>query len=422
MRNIDISCLRYSKYNNIAYTILRMNYVTQTRKRLILLTSFCNILISLGLGRFLFSLIVPFLHSFYTFSFTQIGTLSSLILLGYLVFSYLGGVFSYRYGYRTVTIISVFTLSSAFFIYYISKNFYLLCFSSFLMGCASATIYINIFPIVHDNFDFGSYGKSMGIILSGAGFGIFGISSIAAFLLEDTSIIFRVWAIAAFLTLLMIPVNSFILRTVDSGVGSKINIGKIGFYKKAWKDLFYNPSFRDITLAYFFYGFSYSSYILAYAAESSLNGSSSHIWMIFGFTSILSAFFWGRLADNNRLNLAAIGNYILTGIALFIAIAFSRVIFLYISSSLFGFCFFGYITLIGVIIIKATKELSSVYMGKITLIHTIGQILGAFGGGFFRDQTSSFRPIFALSFLSLLFSLFVFLMFLSHAKKKDHIV
>lgn len=93
-----------------------MNLARISKK--ILLVGFLNILIAIGFGRFLFPLTVSFLNNFYRFSFTQIGTLASLILLGYLLFSYIGGLASYNFGYRTLIITALGVLAIAFFILY----------------------------------------------------------------------------------------------------------------------------------------------------------------------------------------------------------------------------------------------------------------------------------------------------------------
>lgn len=392
--------------------------------RRILLVGFVNILIALGFGRFLFPLTVSFLNNFYKFTFTQIGTLASLILLGYLLFSYIGGLASYNFGYRTLIITALVVLAVAFFLYYAVSNFYILCFSSFLMGCSSAAIYISIFPISFDSFPTKSYGKNMGFMLSGAGLGILIISVFSELVLQNKSFTFYIWGLAALFTLLIIPLNFFFLPNSKSRFASNRKANKVQHITDQWTKLFTVPSLRNITLAYFFYGFAYAAYlnyILAYAADISCTRSVDLIWMCFGFCSIISAILWGLLVDNNnkRLKFVMFSNYVLTGITIILPVVMPKLLYLYFSVSLFGLCFFGYITIVGGIVVKATQELSSVYMGKITLIHTIAQVLSVFTGGALRDYTGNFTLVFIFSFMSLLVSMCFFILFFLNIKKRS---
>jgi len=395
------------KYNN-------MNSTRISKK--ILLIGFLNILIALGFGRFLFPLAVSFFNNFYRFSFTQIGTLASLILLGYLVFSYIGGLALYKFGYRILIITALEVLAIAFFLYFTVSNFYLLCFSSFLMGCCSAAIYISIFPISFDSFPTKAYGKNMGFMLSGAGLGILAISVFSEFVLQNKSTAFYIWGLAALLTLLISLLNFFFLPNSKPRFASNRNANKVQQITAQWGKLFTVPLLRNITLAYFFYGFAYASYlnyVLAYATDINYAYSVNLIWICFGSCSIISAILWGLLADNNnkKLKFVLFGNYVLTGIAIILPLVIPKLLYLYFSVSLFGLCFFGYITIVGGIVVKATQELSSVYMGKITLIHTIAQILSVFTGGVLRDYTGNFKLVFIFSFTSLLVSIFFFILY-----------
>ena len=55
---------------------MRAESQTASRK-LIVVLGFFNVLTALGLGRFLFSLFVPYLHGAYLYSYSQIGVLGA---------------------------------------------------------------------------------------------------------------------------------------------------------------------------------------------------------------------------------------------------------------------------------------------------------------------------------------------------------
>ena len=398
---------------------------TTSKQRLIIILGFFNIFIALGLGRFLYALIVPYLHTVYLFSYTQIGSIGSFILLGYLVFSYLGGMAAHKFGEKRVIVTSLCVISISFIIFYAAKDFILLCLSGFFMGSAAASIYVSIFPIVHEYFDEETYGKRLGFILSGAGCGIFMISLLALFLSRSSSEsfnIFQVWIACTALACIMMLVNALLLRPSPS-TAQESSAG-LGFnrYAGIWIKILVESDLRNITIAYFFYGIFYSSYlnyIVAYATEIGEETSSILVWMIFGLSSVLSCYFWGKWVDRRETKTVLSYNYGLTSLAILFPLVLKSIVSPFISSLLFGFCFFGYLTIVGGIMVKLTKELSSVYIGKLTLLHAIGQVIGAFFGGLLRDLMGSFFYVFLFSLIALVVSVWFFYRYFVHEGERS---
>ncbi len=371
------------------------------KKKLILVLSFLNIFVALGLGRFLFSLIVPYLHTVYVFAYVQIGTLGSLILLGYMAFSYLGGIANHRIGERLVIIISLAVISVSFSAFYFTRHFLLLCFASFSMGSSAASLYMSIFQLIHEYFDQGIYGRKMGIILAGAGCGILVLSTFALLLTITGSSfnILVVWIASAVMALILVPLNARFLGR--ERLVAKESLRQTSRYISIWRKIFAEPLLRKSTLAYCLYGFSYAgylNYIVAYTEELGSGNFPIIAWMLFGLTSIFSGYIWGKWYDKGKSRTVVNYNYTLTGAAILLPILLRSRVFALISVTFYGFCFFGFITMFGAIILRATEDLSSVYMGKITLIHAGGQVIGAFVGGLLRDLTGSFTAGFVLAF------------------------
>ena len=391
-------------------------------KKMVVVLSFMNVLTALGFGRFLYSLTIPYIHETLKFSFTQIGQIGGFIIFGYLVFSYLGGIISHQFGEKPVALVTLVFLATSFLMFYQFKNFILLCFAAFIMGASAATLYVNIFQTIHKHFDKKEFGRKIGIILSGAGCGIFLISLFVYLLYgKETSInVHLAWVVAAIITIILIPLNAF-LKLEDKEL-PKINKKpkKITQYAKIWKILITDSIFRNLTIAYTLFGFSYASftnYLVAYTSEISNNKMSFVVWIIFGFCSMLSSCFWGRWIDRSKKIQILFYNYAIIVIAITFSVLTKSINGLLISSALFGLCFFGYLTVFGQIIVGKTKELSSVFMGKITLLHASGQILGIYMGGLIRDYTSSFRLVFLIALIVVLMSFFFYYRFFMNAKK-----
>lgn len=386
-----------------------------SRKTFIIVLGFFNIFTALGIGRFLFSLVVPYLHSVYLFSFTRIGTIGGAIILGYLIFSRLGGLAAHKYGEKKVNIISLIFLAGSFFSFYFEKNFTTLSVSAFIMGSASASLYMSLFQMVHSRFHKNELGNKVGLILAGAGCGIAILSTIALYI-SRTNIkidIFSIWLISAFIALLLIPANALIKSTEkQAGLPHRNQPLKEEIhYLQIRRKIFSDGELRNLTLAYGFFGFSYAAYInylVAFSAESGGETVSLTVWILFGISSMVSSYIWGKWVDRKGGYRILYFNYLFISIAILLPILFSSRGNIYLSALLFGLCFFGYITVFSRIIVLKTKTLSSVFMGRITLIHAAGQVAGVFLGGYIRDTFGSFRPVFFTSLLVLGLSVFFF--------------
>ena len=376
---------------------------------------FLNVLTALGLGRFLYSLFVPYLNRVEHLSFTQIGLIGGSLVLGYLVFSYIGGVSAHHFGERKVIISSLVILAASFLMFYRLRTFPVLTVSAFLMGSAAASLYVSVFQMVHRHFDEESFGKHIGLILSGAGCGIFVLSLLASSLLkhETTFDVFSIWIVAAGTALVVIAANAILLssdpgrRSLDPVDPDSKSLG----YARHWKELFVDPELRNLTIAYCFFGFTYSTYLTYIVAhEAGIGGESEALilWALFGASSIVSSNFWGRRADRDRSGGLLFYNYGFALLGILLPAIFASTGINFASSIIFGLSFFGYLTIFGRIVVKKTGALSSVYMGKITLIHATGQIIGVSAGGGLRDLTGSFVPVFALSFAVALLSLWFY--------------
>ena len=209
------------------------------KKRSVLTLGFLNVLTALGLGRFAYSLCVPYLNEVIQLTFTQIGLIGSALVFGYLFFSYIGGVSTYRFGERTVIISSLVVLEASFLMFYRLRTFPMLTVSAFLMGSAAAALYVNVFQMVHRHFDEKDFGRHIGLILAGAGCGILVLSLFASFLLEyETRFdVFSIWIVAAGIALVLMAANG-ILQSGGSGRRSVDSMNRSAGYAKHWKELF----------------------------------------------------------------------------------------------------------------------------------------------------------------------------------------
>src|SRR4030043_2004719 len=92
---------------------------------------------ALGFGRFAYAMLLPNMRESLQFNYVQMGLLSGGILLGYLLFSVIGGMLATRFGPKNVIIASL--LCSSVSMFFISRlsNFSSLLFFTFTMGAGA---------------------------------------------------------------------------------------------------------------------------------------------------------------------------------------------------------------------------------------------------------------------------------------------
>lgn len=387
--------------------------------------SFANMMMAMGAGRFLFSLMPSFYYTQYVFSYIQIGILGSSIVTGYMLFSLFGSDILYISGERASLSCALSTLFISFLAYFFLRKFSLLLVFGLLMGAAANAVYVLTFPLIYRFTQKDNYGRSIGIILGGAGFGVASITVINMGLNnQDTSQTNSIWAISAIFTLLLLIFNYLFLKNKNVALILKERIQFDG--KKIWANILYkNKELVFLNLAYFLFGYayaSYSNYIIAYVRDQ-INDSFALIsWALWGVTTCIGSYIWGYLFDKNTNGNVLIYNYGLMAISFLLATLFKQNFLILTSVIFFGFCFYGYINIFGSLVTHLMKKDAGLYIGKLTFFHALGQIIGILVGGVMRDMTGNFLNIFLLSFIILLFSAIFYVIFLRFKNIKKGIL
>src|SRR4030043_2429322 len=126
----------------------------------------------LGFGRFAFPMLIPNMRGSLGFNYIEMGLLSGAIMLGYLLFSLIGGMLATRFGPKRIVIASL--LCGAFSMFFISRlsGFLpLLCFN-FAMGAGGAGAHISMTTLPMAWFEEKRLGRALGVVTGGTGLGI----------------------------------------------------------------------------------------------------------------------------------------------------------------------------------------------------------------------------------------------------------
>ncbi len=364
----------------------------------------------LGFGRFAYSMFLPSMRESLKFNYVEMGLLGGAILLGYLLFSFAGGMMATRFGPKKVVIISL--LCGALSMFFISRlsGFLPLIFFTFAMGGGAGGTHISITTLPMAWFEERRLGRAVGIVTGGTGLGIIVTGLLLPYLLLNLGkeAWRQCWLILALITFLVAVMGGLLLKEKPSQIilsssspdGVKQSIPSSG--KRNGLTL------RAIFIIYFIFGFAYiiyNTYFVAYMVEEIrlTEKTAGNIWALFGWMSMVSGLVWGYISDQLGRRKALLWNNGIIAFSVLLPIFLHQPFFLGLSAFLFGFVLSGTITIIAAAIGDQVGEKRASVYGLVTLIHGIGQFLGTTSGGYLKDLTGSFQ-------LTLLVSLIGFLL------------
>lgn len=352
----------------------------------------------LGFGRFGYPMLLPKMREALHFTYTQMGLISGAILLGYLLFSLIGGILATRFGAKKVLLASLLCGSISMFSLSGLSDFVILLFCAFGMGAGAAGTHISLTVIPMAWFGKRLLGRAVGIVVGGTGLAII----VTGLLLPPLLTSFgnegwrACWVLMASIALVVLVISSILLR--DKPNPKKTSLREDGEMNQVTASRGKGDEFslRTIFLVYFIFGFAYNIYVTYYVSflvgdRGLEEKTAGFIWSIFGWMSIVSGLLWGFVSDRLGRRSALLWNNGLISVALILPLCFHQTFLLGLSSFLFGLTFLGTVTIIAAAIgDHAIEKKASVY-GFLTLIHGIGQLLGTTLGGYLKDMTGSFR-------------------------------
>jgi MFS family permease len=373
----------------------------------------------LGFGRFAYPMLLPSMRESLDFNYIQMGLLSGAIMLGYLLFSLIGGILATRFGPKRIVITSLLCGAlSMFFIGRLSGFFSLLLFA-FAMGAGGAGAHISMTTLPMTWFEENRLGRALGVVTGGTGLGIIVTGVLLPYLLFNLGkeAWRQCWFILALITLAVAIAGSILLKEKPGhanppacpaqGTKGPSREKRDGFALKA------------IFLIYFIFGFAYNiyaTYFVAYMVEEIAlpEKTAGDIWALFGWMCMGSGLIWGFVSDRMGRRTSLLWNNGIISLSVLISLLFHHPFLLGLSAFLFGSTFLGTVTVIAACVGDQVGEKRASVYGLVTLIHGIGQFLGTTLGGYFKDLTGSFQ-------LTLISSLIGFLLcvILTAFSKKD---
>lgn len=379
-------------------------------------TIFTGILVlfaCLGLGRFVFGMLLPDMKIDLGMSITQAGFLGTSNFIGYLCGLIFAGTFYTKFGASKLIIRSLLTQGVAMLLMSISTNYLQVAFLYFFSGFFGALTTISIMSYITQIVPKNIRGKAAGILYAGGGFAIV-LSGYTVPFLETFYGVESwrfTWGIFSIMTILIALIVKF-------GLKKRVPTQTvIHTQKHSYFTIIKDKKFIQIGSLYFCFGITYVIYITFFVLASVdkwhiSTDLSASFWILLGFLSMLSGPIFGILSDK-------IGRYKTVSIVFFVQ-TISNVIMalnlpassLWISASLFGISVWAIPSIMAVLTAETFGiEKTASAFSKITLIFALGQIIGPIGAGYITDLSHDFSYAFGLSsavtFLAFLFSLFL---------------
>jgi len=364
----------------------------------------------LGFGRFAYPMLLPSMRQSLDFNYIQMGFLSGGILLGYLLFSLIGGVLATRFGPKRIVIGSL--LCGALSMFFIGRllGFFPLLFFTFAMGAGGGGVHISMTTLPMAWFEKRSLGRAVGVLTGGTGLGIIVTGVLLPYLLSHLGqeAWRQCWFLLA-LTTFTVAIGGWIFLKEKPGEISILSLtpdeDRKAVPPRGRGDEF---TLKAIFLIYFIFGFAYNiytTYFVAYMIEEIhiSEKTAGSLWAIFGWMCMVSGVVWGFVSDRLGRRKALLWNNGVISLALILPLCFHQVFLLGISTFLFGFTFLGTVAIIAASIGDQVGEKRASVYGLVTLIHGIGQFLGTTLGGTLRDLTGSFLLTLLSSLVGFLF-------------------
>lgn len=346
------------------------------------------LVIAMGIGRFSYTVILPYMQDTFTFSRATAGYLATSNYLGYLVGALVAGrlqLADKRIPFLQIAlVISILTTALMGFTDTVIVWYVLRCIS----GVMSAFIFVVAASLVLDQLAGNGKAHLSGLFYSGVGLGI----ALSAIIVSPIHALFDwngTWiALAIFCVLLFIFIIIFI-KPVTPSVQQKGNTAKASLKAPptTWM--------KWLIIAYSLEGLGYivtGTFIVSIAEEStSFHGDAAFVWFVVGVAAIPSCIVWSKLAQRYGYVRILLISMLFQGLGIVLPAFATNTITLYTSAFIFGATFMGITTVATTLARQILPVNSHQILGYLTAGYALGQMLGPSLAGALANYTNSYQ-------------------------------
>ncbi|PTC14687.1 MFS transporter [Bacillus wiedmannii] len=332
------------------------------------------IITTTGFARMAYGIILPFMQEGLHLSTAQSGMLGTILFLGYLLTVGTSGIFTIRFGAKSVLLIgSWFVVISLMGLAFVS-SFWIVAFCMLCAGAGSALVYTPLMSITVGWFP-DKRGTVMGLLLSGSGIGMLFSGIIVPYVVRTfPEYSWRgAWFLFGVITCIIVFAASVVLKTPEVTEDEQKMSNKSFLWKT--KELYI------IAWMYFIVGVVYlipNLYQTSFMIDSGISASiSGTVYAIAGIFSIVGASVWGVISDRIGIKKSLCSALLLAIIGDMVPIIFGNITGFIVSAIIWGSSLGGILLLIQV---AASKQVSPKYVSMaisfISVFYAVGQMIG----------------------------------------------
>lgn len=376
-----------------------------------------SILACLGLGRFAFGAIIPFMKEGLDLTYREVGLIASAIFLGYMASAAGSGYAVIYFSSKKVIVTSLLIIALSMFLIANASHFWIVYLGCLWMGIGSGGANIPSLGLVAQWFRSEQRGAAMGLATGGIGLGIVLSGLLVPQIVtgsadEGWRMSWIVLSAAVFIVAIM---NLLFLKNHPSEVGlqpigerpasTMKTIHTVDTHQAApnMDKVYTNKTIWMLGIIYFLWGFSYlvfSTFLVDFLMSD--KGFDEHragqFFAAAGFTSIVSGWLWGYLSDRWGRLFALSALYFSQFILLVLFCVSHLTSLLFLETILYGAVLFGVPTVMVASVSDFVGAKSTpIAMGFITLFFGAGQFVSPVVTGYILDSFNSYIIAFLVS-------------------------
>ena len=363
---------------------------------ILILTGIAALTIAVGIGRFSYTPILPYMISELNLTTTEAGLIASSNYLGYLLGSLIPIFPQFPKNIRSIFIYSIFISIISLFAMGLTNTFEVFLLIRFIHGIFSAFVLILGTSLIVSHVQ-----KKGKIFLgtahfSGVGLGMALSAIVVSYLgfLNFTwdELWFSIGILAIMLSFQIIKFTPIQKAEVKYNLKSK-NKTSLGF--------------SLITISYGLYGFGYVAFGTFISTMSrltpGLEKTEPYVWFVVGVTGIPSVFFWNWFGSKIGNDIGLFLANLILGLGVLFSVLINNEFGIFISCILFGLSF---VPITSMCLLEGQKRFSGSFIVStaiLTFSFSIGQMIGPYLSGLLTDYYNSFFFSMIISGIVLIF-------------------
>ena len=363
---------------------------------ILILTGIAALTIAVGIGRFSYTPILPYMISELNLTTTEAGLIASSNYLGYLLGSLIPIFPQFPKNIRSIFIYSIFISIISLFAMGLTNTFEVFILIRFIHGIFSAFVLILGTSLIVSHVQ-----KKGKIFLgtahfSGVGLGMALSAIVVSYLgfLNFTwdELWFSIGILAIMLSFQIIKFTPIQKAEVKYNLKSK-NKTSLGF--------------SLITISYGLYGFGYVAFGTFISTMSrltpGLEKTEPYVWFVVGVTGIPSVFFWNWFGSKIGNDIGLFLANLILGLGVLFSVLINNEFGIFISCILFGLSF---VPITSMCLLEGQKRFSGSFIVStaiLTFSFSIGQMIGPYFSGLLTDYYGSFFFSMIISGIVLIF-------------------